>query len=52
MNYEIVDIGGAKYVTVYLDEHSAQTFSADIDNADYVAFVEANPDALKKVRAS
>lgn len=57
MNYEILTVTTAdgilqKYVTVYIDEHSAQTFPADIENADYVAFIEANPEALKKVRAS
>lgn len=52
MDYEIVTVDGAKYVTVFLSETSAQTFPADKSNPDFAAFIEANPDALKKLGES
>jgi hypothetical protein len=52
MDYEIVTVDGNKYVTVFVSETSAQTFPADESNLDFVAFIEMNPDAIKKVRAS
>lgn len=55
MNYEIFEVENwrdntiQKHVVIYLDEDNARTFPADESNPDYIAFIEANPDALKEV---
>ena len=56
MKYETytdeIDGQTVTYLTYFPDENTSRTFLVDESNADYMAFIEANPDALKKVRAS
>jgi hypothetical protein len=56
MKYETytdeIDGQTVTYLTYFPDENTSQTFLVDESNADYMAFIEANPEALKKVRAS
>jgi hypothetical protein len=56
MKYETytdeIDGQTVTYLTYFPDENRSITILADESNADYMAFIEANPDALKKVRAS
>lgn len=54
MNYEIFvmidNFTGKKqdYILLYIDEDNRKTFPADESNADFVQFVEDNPDWNKK----
>jgi hypothetical protein len=56
MSYEIIDVIGSDNVkrqhVIIRGDESFVSFPADKSNPNYVAFIEANPDALKKVRAS
>jgi hypothetical protein len=57
MIYEIVSVTGidgvkTKHVIIDNGDDTFVSFPADESNPNFVAFIEANPDAIKKVRAS
>jgi hypothetical protein len=57
MIYKIVSITGidgsvSKHVIIDNGDDTFVSFPADESNPNYVAFIEANPDAVKKVRGS
>ncbi len=57
MNYKIISITNfddsiSEYVLIDNGDDTFVSFSAEKSNPNFVAFIEANPDALKKVRAS
>lgn len=57
MKYEIVnttnyDGSNNQHIIIDNGDDTFVSFPVDESNPNYVAFIEANPDALKKVRAS
>ena len=57
MTYEIIEVESfdgsvSKHVIIDNGDDTFVSFPADESNPNYVAFIEANPDAVKKVRGS
>jgi hypothetical protein len=57
MTYEIVSVTGidgsvSKHIIIDNGDDTFVSFPAEESNPNFVAFIEANPDVVKKVRAS